>query len=384
MGKYLRQQDKTEREDKIMKLVLIAGARPNFIKIAPLIWEIKQRQSKEKIDYFLIHTGQHFDSNMSGLFLTELEIEAPYLNLGVGSGSHAQQTAKIMVRLERPLKKIRPDLVVVVGDVNSTLAGALTAAKMGLKLAHIEAGLRSFDRRMPEEINRIVIDHLADYLFTSCREADENLSREGISPEKIYFVGNIIIDTLVRFKEKATALAFHEQFGLEVKKYGLMTLHRPSNVDEPHQLKEILLAAEEIAKHLPLLFPVHPRTRKMIDQFSQKDKRDSSSLILTPPLGYLEFLSLMINAKLVLTDSGGIQEETTFLQIPCLTLRENTERWITIKEGTNRLAGTKKEKIVAQALEIIKDQGKIKGSLPELWDGKTAGRIIDIIFQKLG
>lgn len=384
MGKYLRQQDKTEREDKIMKLVLIAGARPNFIKIAPLIWEIKQRQSKEKIDYFLIHTGQHFDSNMSGLFLTELEIEAPYLNLGVGSGSHAQQTAKIMVRLERPLIKIRPDLVVVVGDVNSTLAGALTAAKMGLKLAHIEAGLRSFDRRMPEEINRIVIDHLADYLFTSCREADENLSREGISPEKIYFVGNIIIDTLVRFKEKATALAFHEQFGLEVKKYGLMTLHRPSNVDEPHQLKEILLAAEEITKHLPLLFPVHPRTRKMIDQFSQKDKRNSSSLILTPPLGYLEFLSLMINAKLVLTDSGGIQEETTFLQIPCLTLRENTERWITIKEGTNRLAGTKKEKIVAQALEIIKDQGKIKGSLPELWDGKTAGRIIDIIFQKLG
>lgn len=367
-----------------MKLVLVAGARPNFIKIAPLIWEIKQRQSKEKIDYFLIHTGQHFDSNMSGLFLTELEIEAPYLNLGVGSGSHAQQTAKIMVRLERPLIKIRPDLVFVVGDVNSTLAGALTAAKMGLKLAHIEAGLRSFDRSMPEEINRIVIDHLADYLFTSCREADENLSREGISPEKIYFVGNIIIDTLVRFKEKATALAFHEQFGLEVKKYGLMTLHRPSNVDEPHQLKEILLAAEEIAKHLPLLFPVHPRTRKMIDQFSQKDKRDSSSLILTPPLGYLEFLSLMINAKLVLTDSGGIQEETTFLQIPCLTLRENTERWITIKEGTNRLAGTKKEKIVAQALEIIKDQGKIKGSLPELWDGKTAGRIIDIIFQKLG
>lgn len=367
-----------------MKLVLIAGARPNFIKIAPLIWEIKQRQLEEKIDYFFIHTGQHFDSAMSALFLTELEIDMPYLNLGVGSGSQAQQTARIMLHLEPALKKIKPDLVIVVGDVNSTLAGALTSAKIGLKLAHVEAGLRSFDRSMPEEINRVVTDHLADYLFTPCQEANENLLREGIPSEKIFFVGNIIIDTLVRFKEKACSLAFHQKLGLEKKKYAILTLHRPSNVDNPHQLREILLAVAEISNYLPVVFPVHPRTRKMIDQLSRKEKGIFSPILLMPPLGYLEFLSLMIEARLVLTDSGGIQEETTYLQIPCLTLRENTERGITIQQGTNRLVGTKKENIISHAMEIIRNPNNIRGQIPELWDGKTAERIIEIILQQFG
>jgi len=368
-----------------MKLVLIAGARPNFIKIAPLIWEFKRRQKKSadfEHEYFFIHTGQHFDPAMSDFFLDDLEIESPHLNLGVGSGSHAVQTARIMVRLERSLKKIKPDVVVVVGDVNSTLAAALTAAKMGIKLAHVEAGLRSFDRRMPEELNRIVIDHLSDYLFTPSREANENLIVEGIASEKIYFVGNVIIDTLIHCRPKAEAMKFYEKLGLKEKGYAVLTLHRPSNVDDLNQLRQILLACAEIARSLPLVFPVHPRTRKMMERANFGRKIFPSTFIMTPPLSYLEFLSLMAGARFVLTDSGGIQEETTFLQIPCLTVRENTERLITVREGTNCLVGTRAERIIEAARRIIDGFKSETFSPPELWDGQTARRILDILLNQ--
>jgi len=367
-----------------MKLVLIAGARPNFIKIAPIIWEFKRRQKEAtnfKHEYFFIHTGQHFDPAMSDAFLNDLEIESPHVNLGVGSGSHTTQTARIMLRLEKSLKEINPDVVVVVGDVNSTLAGALTAAKMGIKLAHVEAGLRSFDRRMPEELNRIVTDHLSDYLFTPSREANENLMAEGISREKIYFVGNVIIDTLIHCRSRAEALRIYEKFGLKKKGYAVLTLHRPSNVDDLHQLREILMACCEIARHIPLVFPVHPRTKKMMTCSQLAEKTLPSTFILTSPLSYLEFLSLMGGACFVLTDSGGIQEETTFLQIPCLTVRENTERLITVREGTNCLVGTRAEKIIEAARKIIGGFRPKASSPPELWDGQTARRILDILLN---
>lgn len=369
-----------------MLIALVGGARPNFVKIAPLVWELcsrRQKQLSPAPEFIFIHTGQHFDAEMSSLFLDELELAPPAINLGVSRGSNVAQSARIMLHLEEALKKIKPDVVIVVGDVNSTLAAALTATKMGLPLAHVEAGLRSFDRTMPEEINRLVTDHLSDYLFTPTVEAGENLRREGIPEEKIFFVGNIIIDTLIRLKEKACQLASFKKFGLEKKNYALLTLHRPANVDDGSKLANILFACHEISKRLPVIFPVHPRTKAMIKRFHLEPRINSASFLLIPPLGYLEFLSLMQEARLVLTDSGGVQEETTFLSIPCLTLRPNTERPITVSQGTNRVVGTSPEIILAEALARLDGPEERTSSIPELWDGKTAGRIIEILVVKL-
>jgi UDP-N-acetylglucosamine 2-epimerase (non-hydrolysing) len=305
-----------------MRIVNVVGARPNFMKIAPLLDEMRGRPGIEPI---LVHTGQHYDARMSDQFLEQLGIPEPDLHLGVGSGSHAEQTAQVMTALEAALPELRPDLILVVGDVNSTLAAALVAAKSGIPLAHVEAGLRSFDRGMPEEVNRIVTDVLADYLFVTERAGIENLRREGIPDERIFFVGNVMIDTLLRHRARAEALGMPARAGVEAGGYALATLHRPSNVDDPALLAGYLTVFEEVAAHLPILFPLHPRTAKALERHGLMDRlRGLENVQLLEPQGYLEFLGLTAQARLVLTDSGGIQEETTALGIPCLTLRENT------------------------------------------------------------
>jgi len=373
-----------------MNIIAVVGARPNFIKIAPLIEAFK---NYPEIKTTLIHTGQHYDYRMSTLFFQELEIPEPDIYLGVGAGTHGEQTAKIMLNLEPILIEKKPDLLIVVGDVNSTLAASLTAAKLNIEIAHIEAGLRSFDRTMPEEINRILTDHLSTLLFTTCEEANENLRHEGIEEEKIHFVGNVMIDTLIKYKDE---IAFEEtvkRIGFpsllnqgEVKSYALLTLHRPKNVDRREALTAILEALAEIATEIPILFPAHPRTLERIKEFQLnhllvEGEGVENGVILLPPLGYLDFVNLMKRASFVLTDSGGIQEETTFLNIPCLTLRENTERRITINLGTNTLVGQDKEKIIAEVERILKEGGK-GGEVPPLWDGKASLRIAKIIAEK--
>lgn len=376
-----------------MKILCVIGARPNYMKIAPIIDQIDKYISagspKIDLDYLLVHTGQHYDNNMSDAFFKDLQIPSPDIYLGVGSGSHAEQTAKIMTGFEKICLQEHPDLVIVVGDVNSTLACSLVAAKLLIPVAHVEAGLRSFDRTMPEEINRIVTDSLSDYLFTTCRDADENLKKEGIPKHRIFFVGNVMIDSLLKYKEFAEVKI--KKFN-KIKKldYALLTLHRPSNVDNLKTFQDIFEALITISKKIPIVFPAHPRTQKTISEFGLNDlfQKNLTSILskkkgiyLIPPMSYLEFLSLMNNAQFVLTDSGGIQEETTVLGIPCLTLRENTERPITISEGTNTLVGTDKDKITQKAFDILK--GKIKqGKIPELWDGKASQRIIKIILRK--
>jgi UDP-N-acetylglucosamine 2-epimerase (non-hydrolysing) len=374
-----------------LKVIHVVGARPNFMKIAPIMEEMAKYP--EQFQQVLVHTGQHYDDNMSRVFFRDLGIPKPDLYLGVGSGSHAEQTAHIMIEFEKVASEKRPDLVVVVGDVNSTMACAIVAAKLWVPVAHVEAGLRSFDRRMPEEINRVVTDALSDYLFTTCQDANENLRQEGIPEEKIFFVGNVMIDTLLKHKERALELGVPEQYGLEVGGYAVVTLHRPSNVDEPTTLRGILEALAEIAKHLPLVFPAHPRTQERIREFGLGDSvqcpepptgfgsgSQESKPWLVEPLGYLEFLGLMAGARLVLTDSGGIQEETTILGVSCLTLRENTERPITVAEGTNLVVGSRRERIVAEALRILEGKGKT-GRVPELWDGRAAERIVGVLLN---
>jgi len=375
-----------------LRVIHVVGARPNFMKIAPIMEEMAKYP--EQFQQVLVHTGQHYDDNMSRVFFEDLGIPKPNLYLGVGSGSHAEQTARIMVEFEKVVIGGRPDPVVVVGDVNSTMAWAIVAAKLWVPVAHVEAGLRSFDRRMPEEINRVVTDALSNYLFTTCQDANENLRQEGIPEEKIFFVGNVMIDTLLKHKERALELGVPEQYGLEAGKYAVVTLHRPSNVDESAVLKGILEALGEIAKRLPVIFPAHPRTQQRIREFGLGDMVQSSKLSFTrsssrkqenkawlmEPLGYLEFLGLMADASLMLTDSGGIQEETTILRVPCLTLRENTERPITIAEGTNVVVGSRKERIVAEALGILEGEGKV-GRVPELWDGRAAERIVGVLLN---
>jgi UDP-N-acetylglucosamine 2-epimerase (non-hydrolysing) len=376
----------------VLKVIHVVGARPNFMKIAPIMEEMAKYP--EQFQQVLVHTGQHYDDNMSQVFFKDLGIPKPDLYLGVGSGSHAEQTAGIMVEFEKVVSGERPDLVVVVGDVNSTMACAIVAAKLWVPVAHVEAGLRSFDRRMPEEINRVVTDALSDYLFTTCQDANENLRQEGISEERIFFVGNVMIDTLLKHKERASALGVLGQYGLDPGKYALVTLHRPSNVDEPTVLKGILEALGEIAKRLPVVFPAHPRTQERISEFGLGDLIQSPEPFaelgsgkqenkpwLMEPLGYLEFLGLMADARLVLTDSGGIQEETTILGVPCLTLRENTERPITVTEGTNLVVGSHKERIAAEALRILEGERKA-GRVPELWDGRAAERIVDVLLNR--
>lgn len=363
-----------------MKILNIVGARPNLMKIAPLVEEMNRHSN---IHQRLLHTGQHYDDKMSQIFFDQLGIPRPDIYLGIGSGSHAEQTARVMVEFERVLLADHPDVIVVVGDVNSTLACAITAAKLWVPVAHVEAGLRSFDRRMPEEINRIVTDALSDLLLTTSRNADENLLREGIAAEKIHFVGNVMIDTLNKHRQRAQQFHTPARFGLPPGSYALLTLHRPSNVDDPAVFAGILDALTQIQRELPILFPAHPRTVKRIEEFGLTAQlEDAPALRIVEPLGYLEFLDLMMQAQLVLTDSGGIQEETTILGIPCLTLRENTERPITITQGTNTLVGVDPDRIVSEVHSILSGESKA-GRVPELWDGQTAGRIVKILHKKV-
>jgi len=351
----------------------VVGARPNFMKVAPIWRELEGSGAFERI---LVHTGQHYDENMSKVFFDDLRLPEPDVYLGVGSGTHGQQTGRIMISFEEVLAREKPHLVIVVGDVNSTMACALVAVKTGIPVAHVEAGLRSFDRTMPEEINRMVTDVVADLLFTTCPEAETNLRREGVAGEKIHFVGNVMIDSLLYYSPRADRSDILEELCLEEKGYGLVTLHRPSNVDHPAVLGPILEALEELGQRCPLIFPVHPRTRKVIAATGVQV--DPGKVRMLDPLGYLDFLKLMKHCRLVLTDSGGIQEETTVLGIPCLTIRENTERPITIELGTNVLVGTSKKRIVEEGNKILDGKGK-KGRVPELWDGRAAARIVRVL-----
>jgi UDP-N-acetylglucosamine 2-epimerase (non-hydrolysing) len=361
----------------MLRIINVVGARPNFMKIAPVIDEMRYRSAR--IDPLLVHTGQHYDESMSDSFFEDLQIPRPDINLEVGSGSHSEQTARIMIAFEQILLKHPPDWVVVVGDVNSTVAAAMVAAKMLIRVAHVEAGLRSRDRTMPEEINRVVTDALADLLLTPSLDANENLLREGVSPDKIRFVGNVMIDTLYRNIERARSSSILDRLNLKTGQFCAMTLHRPSNVDNQQTLSGIVDALELICERLPIVFPVHPRTRDRLEQFGLSERISRKrSLILTEPLGYLDFLHLYSNSRLVLTDSGGLQEETTVLGIPCLTLRQNTERPITVTEGTNRIVGNDPEVLKREALAALEQTAR-PARVPELWDGHAAVRIVDAI-----
>lgn len=359
-----------------MKLTLIAGARPNFMKLAPLVAALQAVGNRPRI----VHTGQHYDEKMSETFFRELDIPRPDCNLEVGSGSHVFQIAEVMRRLEADLLSHRPDVVVVVGDVNSTLAAAIAAQKLGIRVAHVEAGLRSYDRDMPEEINRVLTDAISDWLFTSEAGARENLRREGIPDERIHFVGNVMIDTLMNQLGRARQVRYFAELGLAPKDYQVVTLHRPSNVDDPERLKSILTALRQLNEQRATVFVVHPRTRKRLDEFGLTDAARGFKMI--EPLGYTAMLSLVDNARLVLTDSGGLQEETTALGVPCLTLRENTERPITIEHGTNTLVGWKTDAILEAAASALTERGS-KPRIPENWDGKAACRIVAILSEAI-
>ena len=362
-----------------MRILHVVGARPNFMKIAPLVREMASRP--DEFDQVLVHTGQHYDEAMSKTFFDELDLPVPDVNLEVGSGTHAAQTAQVLMRFEPVVAEYRPDWVVVPGDVNSTIACALAATKLGVKVAHLEAGLRSFDRTMPEEINRLLTDQIADLLLTPSRDGDENLLREGVQPDKIRFVGNVMIDTLVRLKPKADSRwsELRRRFGLDGR-FVLATLHRPSNVDDPASLLEVMAALSEIGTLAPVLFPVHPRTRQRLRSASLDA---GTGVRLIEPLGYLDFLALESRAALVLTDSGGVQEETTYLGVPCLTARPNTERPVTISRGTNRLVATERQALVAAAREALAVEAPALRDRPELWDGRAAGRIVEVL-RELG
>ncbi len=360
-----------------MKVILVAGARPNFVKIAPLLRAMNGfNETKRKFfEPILVHTGQHYDYEMSQVFFQDLELPEPDIYLGVGSGSHAKQTGRVMIEFEKILFKKKPDLIVVVGDVNSTLAAALATVKLHISIAHVESGLRSHDNAMPEEINRLLTDVISDYLFTPSLDANDNLKREGIAEEKVFFVGNIMIDSLLYSRQK---IAEEPKLGLKRGEYAVLTLHRPESVDDATMLRSFLQAADEVSKRITIVFPVHPRSKKNIAEFGFSHLLENGRIILTEPLGYLDFINLEMNAKFVMTDSGGIQEETTALNIPCLTLRNNTERPITITQGTNILVGNDSGAIITEASKILDGEGK-RGNRPELWDGKTAKRIIEIL-----
>lgn len=366
-----------------MKVLNIVGARPNFMKMAPII-EAMNRWP-DAVQHRLIHTGQHYDEKMSKSFFHDLGMPTPDVDLEVGSGSHAEQTARIMVEFERVCLKEQPDLVLVVGDVNSTLACTITAKKLGIKVAHVEAGLRSRDMSMPEEINRLCTDVLCDYLFTTDHFADENLLAEGVAKEKIHLVGNVMIDTLLKHKEMARGLGGMEQMGLQPGRFATLTLHRPSNVDDKEVLEGILAALSEIAQEIPIIFPIHPRTRKMVEKFGLTRYFSAGDGIggirVSEPLGYLDFLHLNMHATVVITDSGGLQEETTVLGVPCITLRHNTERPITCDVGTNFIVGNDPEKIRETAVRILHGQ-VAKGGIPDLWDGAAAERIVRVLLNQ--
>ncbi|TYA71418.1 non-hydrolyzing UDP-N-acetylglucosamine 2-epimerase [Seonamhaeicola marinus] len=362
-----------------MNIDIIAGARPNFIKIAPIIDAIKSKKADGyEINYRLIHTGQHYDKNMSLQFFEELNIPKPDLNFEVGSGSQASQTAAIMISYENLLKTEKPDLCLVVGDVNSTMACAIVAKKAQVKVIHVEAGIRSGDLAMPEEINRIVTDSLTDYYFTTTKTASENLIKEGINESNIYFVGNVMIDTLNKFMSSFKPPKVWADLNLQEKSYVLLTMHRPSNVDAENSLKAIIDTVCENSNGLPVVFPVHPRTLKTLNQLNINYDR----LYTIPPLGYLEFNYLTKYAKVVITDSGGITEETTVMGVPCITVRNSTERPETVTIGTNELVGTKSERIKLYLNKLF-NEGWKEGKIPEKWDGKSAKRIVDILISNM-
>ena len=352
------------------------------MKIAPLIREMNKR--KKRIEHLLVHTGQHYDREMSDNFFSQLEIPEPDINLGVGAGSHAEQTAKIMIEFEKVLLKHKPDLIVVVGDVNSTIACSLVASKLGVSVAHVEAGLRSFDRAMPEEINRILTDAISDFLFTTEASANENLKREGIAARKVFFAGNVMIDTLIHCLDKIQSADLPFQ-NLREKEYAVVTLHRPSNVDRPEVLEKILDAFYRISQKIKLVVPLHPRTNKNIGSFGLQDKVDviARNAIITGPIGYLEMLRLVKSARMVMTDSGGLQEETTYLGVPCITMRENTERPSTIDLGTNVLVGNDLNLLFNHFEKILSNDFK-KGQIPPFWDGKAAQRIVEVLEGSYG
>lgn len=359
-----------------LKVMLIVGARPNFPKVAPIIAEMAQRA--DQFSHVLVHTGQHYDHNMSSVFFEQLSMPEPDEFLNVGSGSHAQQTAKVMSMFEPVLEKHAPDWVLVVGDVNSTIACALVAAKMGIRVAHVEAGLRSRDRSMPEELNRLVTDQLADLLLTPSYDADENLLAEGIDRSRICCVGNVMIDTLIKMLPHADNTSILDKLKVKSGEYALVTLHRPSNVDDPIALKEIFRALTEISLQTPIVFPVHPRTRSRMADLGLTTDEEQFQLI--DPAGYLDFLALMKNARVVITDSGGVQEETTYLGIPCLTVRPNTERPVTISEGSNRLVSGEYDDILSSfSASIAVDRNERR--CPELWDGEASGRVCDALLN---
>ena len=359
------------------QILCVVGARPNFMKIAPVMRAFQRPEVA--LDATLLHTGQHYDEAMKQAFFEQLAIPEPDIDLEVGSGSHAVQTAQVMLRFEPVLDEHRPAAVLVVGDVNSTIACALVAVKKGIPVIHVEAGLRSWDRTMPEEINRVLTDQISELLFTTEASARDNLLREGIADERIHFVGNVMIDTLFHNLERAVpAERTLARLGLSATEYGVLTLHRPANVDDPDVLGPLLELLAALSEELPLVFPVHPRTRQAITNAGLEEVVAGADLHLTEPLGYLEMLGLMKSARLVFTDSGGIQEETTALGVPCITLRENTERPITVEQGTNTITGTDPDRILAVFDEVRATGGKA-GRVPELWDGHAAERIVDRI-----
>jgi UDP-N-acetylglucosamine 2-epimerase (non-hydrolysing) len=356
-----------------MRVVCVAAARPNFMKVKPVLDALEAAGAQ----VLLVHTGQHYDSGMSDVFFAELRLRSPDHHLGVGAGSHAEQTARIMTGFEPLVDKLEPDVVVVVGDVNSTIACALVAAKAGVRVAHVEAGLRSRDWSMPEEVNRVVTDRLSDYLFAPSPDAMTNLAREGYRPDQVHLVGNVMVDTLLANVDRARSGDVHRRLGLTRHGYGLVTLHRPANVDSPERLRALLGALSQIAEVCPLVFPAHPRTRRML-----AGAQLGPGLTLMPPVGYLDFIALQADARIVLTDSGGVQEETTVLGVPCLTLRENTERPITITEGTNLLAGVEPAGIVAAARQALANPAPPRR--PALWDGHAGDRIARVLVDDHG
>jgi len=355
------------------RIDLVVGARPNFIKAFP-VYRALERTGQFSLR--LINTGQHYDDNMAAVFFEQLKMKKPDINLGIGSGKHGEQTARILDEIEREFLSEKPDLVIVFGDINSTLAAALAAAKLNIPIAHVEAGLRSFDRTMPEEINRILTDQISELLFITSLEAEGNLLNEGKDKDQIHFVGNTMIDSLIQFEPLFNGANIKDKYELKNKDYILITFHRPSNVDNPGNLKRLITSLNKVANRTPCLWPVHPRSREKIETISAKTH---DRLLMTDPLGYLEFMGLQRDASAVITDSGGIQEESTFLGVPCLTVRDNTERPITIEQGTNRLVGIEYSNILEVMKEAIIEQSKPK--IPELWDGKSSERIVNVLLR---
>lgn len=370
-----------------MKIISVVGARPNFMKVAPIYKQLnKKRQmlngidnTASNIEHLICHTGQHYDEKMSDIFFRQLGLPAPDFYLGVGGGSHAEQTGKIMIEFEKILLKEKPDLVIVVGDVNSTIACSLTAKKLHIKVAHIEAGLRSFDREMPEEINRILTDSISDYLFVTEKSGLENLKHEGIEDNKVFFVGNCMIDSLISFLPLTENSDISAQLNIKDEKYILVTMHRPSNVDNEVMLKKLIALLISLSEKRKIVFPIHPRTNKNLETFGLLNQLNDN-VILTEPIGYIDFITLVKNTELIITDSGGIQEESTFLGVQCITLRKTTERPSTVEVGTNQLLGEDFDKAKEAALNVLDGFTK-KGTIPELWDGNAAERIVDILVQ---